>query len=64
MTWKQLIYHVEIALQSHGIDPNTQPIDVVDVDLVLADHGHRMQIAVNTTDMPARCSITIAGNSK
>lgn len=63
MTWKQLVYQVEIALHANGIDPDRQPIHIAEADLWLEDHAHRTKISVNVSKMPKSVSIRINGNS-
>jgi hypothetical protein len=58
MTLKELVYRVHSALDSSGVDPDKQPVDV-DIDVMSEDRPEDVVFEVDTSKMPRRCRIVI-----
>lgn len=52
MTWKEFKYQVENALQSNGVDPDKQPIELTIPYVWSVDK--KLHVEVNTGSMPRR----------
>ena len=62
MTWKELRYQIENAVDNNGVDVEAQPIVIKRMEIHRNDS--RALITVETSQMPHRCVIDVIGTQR